>query len=372
VRAKRTILAQLRDRRIGIDLGVIDHTIASIGPLDENARRVAQARLDSLTKPRGSLGYLEEIVQRFAAIRHDGSAARGRGAMAVFVADHGIADEGVSAYPKAVTVEMLRNFARGGAAICVLARRLALELTVVDVGVATDTRAENLAGVTYRRGGPGTVSFIRGPAMTRDQALGALETGIEVAGMIATKGAALIGIGEMGIGNSTSAAALLSALSGIAPEELAGYGTGLDASGLRRKIATIEQGLRLHREFLSDAILTLAALGGFEIAAMAGACLGAAAARIPIVIDGFIATAAAAIAEKLRPGLSGYFFFSHRSAEGGHALALQWINARPILDLGMRLGEGTGAALAIATIQAALDLFHEMATFAQAEVSGKL
>ena len=353
-------------------MGIVDETIASIEPLDESARQAARARLDSLTKPRGSLGYLEEIVERYAAIRHDGRATRGSAAIAVFVADHGIADEGVSAYPKAVTVEMLRNFARGGAAICVLARHFGLELVVVDVGVETDTRAENLPGVIYRRVAPGTVSFIRGRAMDEAQVVSALETGIEIARMLGARGAALIGIGEMGIGNSTSAAALLSALSRIPAARAAGFGSGLDQAGLKRKIAAIERGLALHRASLGEGVSILAALGGFEIAAMAGACLGAAALRIPIVIDGFIATAAAAIAEKIRPGLSRHLFFGHRSAEAGHGPALEWMRARPILDLEMRLGEGTGAAIAIATIQAALDLFHEMATFAEAKVSAKL
>ncbi|HEY2663139.1 MAG TPA: nicotinate-nucleotide--dimethylbenzimidazole phosphoribosyltransferase, partial [Candidatus Binataceae bacterium] len=241
-------------------MGIIDETIAAIEPLDESARKTAKARLDSLTKPRGSLGYLEEIVECYAAIRHDGWATRKGEAIAVFVADHGIADEGVSAYPKAVTVEMLRNFARGGAAICVLARRFALDLVVVDVGVATDTRMENLPGVTYRRVAPGTVSFIRGPAMERAQVLSALETGIEIARMLAARGVTLIGIGEMGIGNSTSAAALLSALSGIPPAKIAGFGSGLDDAGLRRKIALIEHGLKLHRASLGDGVSLLAAL----------------------------------------------------------------------------------------------------------------
>ncbi len=353
-------------------MGLLEQTVSAIGPPDASAARAADARLDSLTKPQGSLGHLEEIVRRYAAIRHDGAARTGRGAIAVFVADHGVAEEGVSAFPKAVTAEMLRNIAGGGAAISVLARRFGYQLRVIDIGVETDTSAAPLAGVEYRRVGPGTRNFLREPAMTRPQARRALETGIQVARELAAAGTALIGIGEMGIANSTSAAAVLSAATGIAPERLAGRGTGLGDAQLSHKVEVIRRALELHRASLSDGEPLLAAVGGFEIAAMAGVCLGGAAARVPVVVDGFIATAGAAAAERIRPGLKPHLFFSHRSAEGGHGLALEWLEARPILDLDLRLGEGTGAALAMAAIEAALDLFHNMATFERAGVSGKI
>ena len=346
--------------------------LSKIEAPDQGAAEQARARLNMLTKPLGSLGHLEEIVCRFAAIRHDGTAATGRSAMALFVADHGVADEGVSAYPKDVTVQMLRNISRGGAAICVLARHFAYELTTVDVGVEADTSDEKLPGILYRRIAPGTQNFLLGPAMTPSQADNALAVGIEVANAAASRGVTLIGIGDMGIGNSTSAAALLAALTGLPPDKIAGLGTGLDDAGWRRKVAVIEAGLSRHRGALNDGKSLLAAVGGFEIAAMAGVCLGAAAARVPMVVDGFIATAAAAVAEKLHPGISEHLFFAHRSAEGGHRLALEHLRARPILDLDMRLGEGTGAALAMATIQAALALFHEMATFAGAGVAERI
>jgi nicotinate-nucleotide--dimethylbenzimidazole phosphoribosyltransferase len=354
-------------------MSLLAETLASIPPLDHNAAAVVSTRLDSLTKPRGSLGYLEEIARRYAAVRGDPQAKLGERAILVFVADHGITEHGVAAYPKQVTVEMLRNLARGGAAISVLARRFGLKLWLVDVGVEKDTREENLPGVIYRRLGPGTRNFAREPAMTPEQARAALEVGIELAREAALQGATLLGIGEMGIGNSTTAAAVLAATTGLDPQMLAGHGAGIDEPGRQRKVATVNGALKLHRGSLGDAQAILAAVGGFEIGAMAGACLGAAAARVPVVVDGFIATAAAALAEKLYPGLRSRMFFAHRSADGGHGLALQRLDAgRPILELGMRLGEGTGAALAMTVIDAALTLLNEMATFSGASVSEKI
>jgi len=350
---------------------LLDETVAAIRPIDRDAAKIADAHLNSLTKPPGSLGHLEEIVRRYAAIRRDGSARKGLGALAVFVADHGIAEEGVSAFPKAVTLEMLRNIAGGGAAISVLARRLGYQLRVVDVGVETDTSKEPFPGVTYRRIGQGTRNFLRGSAMTLEEARRAIEVGIEVAREFAASDVTLIGIGEMGIANSTSAAAVISATTGI-PSRLAGRGTGLDDTGWRHKVDVIGQALALHRDAFGDGLQTLAAVGGFEIAAMTGVCLAGAAADIPVVVDGFIATAAAMAANQISPGLVEHLFFGHRSAEGGHREALEWLGARPILDLEMRLGEGTGAALAMSTIEAALDLFHQMATFQSAGVSGKV
>jgi nicotinate-nucleotide--dimethylbenzimidazole phosphoribosyltransferase len=353
-------------------MNLLQQTINAVGPLDLEAERAVSAGLDSLTKPPGSLGYLEDCVRHYAAIRHDSTARFGGGALMVFVADHGIADAGVSAYPKAVTTEMLRNIGAGGAAISVLARSFGYQLLVTDVGVETDTSLSSLPGVRYRRIGAGTRNFLDGPAMSSEQTREALEVGIQTTQEAAAGGATLLGIGEMGIGNSTSAAAILAALTGLEPHRLAGRGTGLDDAGFERKIGVVETALRLHRESFNDGLQMLAALGGFEIAAMTGACLAAAAYQLPIVIDGFIATAAAAIAQKICPGLCDYMFFGHRSAEGGHSLVLEMLGARPILDLGMRLGEGTGAALAMKTIESALALFHQMATFASARVSGKL
>jgi nicotinate-nucleotide--dimethylbenzimidazole phosphoribosyltransferase len=353
-------------------MSLLEETLKAITPPEEDAAAQAGRRLDSLTKPRGSLGYLEEVVCRYAAIRRDPEARMKGGALCVFVADHGVAEEGVSAYPQAVTVEMLRNIARGGAAISVLARRFGYRMWIADVGVAADTSADALPGVLYRRVGAGTRNLAREAAMSVAQARAALEVGVEVVRGTVAAGATLIGIGEMGIANSTSAAALLAALTRISPSRLAGHGTGVDDDGLRRKIAVIGRALELHRAALDDPLAALAALGGFEIAAMAGVCLGGAALNVPVVVDGFIATAAAAAAERLRPGLFAHLFFGHRSAEGGQALALEKLGVRPIVDFGMRLGEGTGAALAMSAIEAALELFHGMATFESAGVSEKI
>ncbi|MGH7905287.1 MAG: nicotinate-nucleotide--dimethylbenzimidazole phosphoribosyltransferase [Candidatus Binataceae bacterium] len=353
-------------------MSLIRETLDKICPLDPEPGRIAQARLDSLTKPPGSLGHLETIVRRYAAIRRDGGARRGRGAIAVFVADHGVANEGVSAFPQSVTVEMLRNIAGGGAAISVLARRFGYELRVIDTGVTLDTSVAPLAGVTYRRIGAGTRNLVHEPAMTDDQATRAIEIGVLIGRELAEAGVTMIGIGEMGIANSTAAAAILCAATGASPSAVAGRGTGLDDLGLERKIGVIEAALRLHRDSFKSAEALLAAVGGFDIAAMAGVCIAGAAANVPVIVDGYISTAAAVIAEKIYPGIFEYLFFSHRSGEGGHALILDLLKVRPILDLDLRLGEGTGAAIAMSVIEAALDLFHGMATFAGAGVPGKI
>ncbi|HLH77928.1 MAG TPA: nicotinate-nucleotide--dimethylbenzimidazole phosphoribosyltransferase [Candidatus Binataceae bacterium] len=350
----------------------LEETLAAIVAPDPDAAQAAARRLGQLTKPRESLGYLEEVVRRYAAIRHDGSARVGAAEILVFVADHGVATHGVSAYPPEVTVQMLRNFAEGGAAICALTRHLGLRLRVFDVGVATDTSAAPMAGVSYRRIAAGTRDFLLDTAMDLEQAVRALAVGIAAAREAEASGVTLLGIGEMGIGNSTAAAALLCAITGMRAEEIAGRGTGLDEAGWHRKIKVIERALERHRSSSSDPLHLLAALGGFEIAAMAGVCLGGAAVHIPVVIDGFIATAAAAIADRIKPGLRDHLLFGHRSAEGGHQLVLRYLEARPLLDLDLRLGEGTGAALAISIIQAALAAYSGMATFASAGVAEKL
>jgi nicotinate-nucleotide--dimethylbenzimidazole phosphoribosyltransferase len=353
-------------------VGLLETTISAIRPPDGSAADAAARHLDSLTKPRGSLGYLETIVRRYAAIRHDPEARMGRAAITLFAADHGIAEEGVSAYPQAVTLEMLRNIAAGGAAISVLARRFGFDLAITDAGVKTDSSATPFAGVTYRRVGPGTRNFRRGRAITIDEARAAIEIGIASLDRLADNGATLVGIGEMGIGNSSSAAAILSAATGIPPAEIVGRGTGLDDAALRHKIAVVTSALEFHRERLKTGGLDLlSAVGGFEIAAMAGVCIAGAARRIPIMVDGYIAAAAVAVAARLDPDIKDHLMFGHRGAEGGHARVLEHWGVPPLLDLDMRLGEGTGAALAMNLVQTALALYAEMATFASAGVSEK-
>jgi len=304
-------------------------------------------RLDSLTKPRGSLGRLEALALQFGLIQATDAPATGRKAILIFCADHGIVEEGVSPYPSEVTRQMVANFRSGGAAITVLCRHYGIEPVVVDMGVGRPTR-----------------NFARGSAMTRDQAERAID-----AGMGHSTDTDVIGAGEMGIGNTTAAAAILSAFSGLDPAETTGRGTGLDDAGVARKIEVIRRALLLHTPDPSDPIGVLAAVGGYEIAAIAGLILGASARRRVVVLDGFISCAAALVARALAPASLDYVIFSHRSAEQGHRKMLEFLNAQPLFDLDMRLGEGTGAALGINLLEAAVKLYSEMATFESAGVS---
>jgi nicotinate-nucleotide--dimethylbenzimidazole phosphoribosyltransferase len=306
-------------------------------------------RLDSLTKPPGSLGRLESLALQVGLIQGTDAPSIGSKSMLIFCADHGIVEEGVTPYPQEVTRQMVANFQAGGAAINVLCRFNGIESTVVDMGVGTPTR-----------------NFAREPAMTREQAERAIEKGMSFANT-----ADVLGAGEMGIGNSTSAAALLSAFSGIDPLESAGRGTGLDDAGVTHKAEVIRRALALHQPDPKDAIGVLAAVGGFEIAAIAGLILGAAAHRRIVVLDGFISCSAALVARVLQPSSLDCVVFSHRSAERGHRRMLEFLDAQPLFDLDMRLGEGTGAALAIHLIEAAVKLYSEMATFESAGVTDK-
>jgi nicotinate-nucleotide--dimethylbenzimidazole phosphoribosyltransferase len=304
-----------------------------------------RARLDSLTKPPGSLGRLEDLALQLGLIQATETPRIGRKSMIVFCADHGIVEEGVSRYPAEVTRQMVANFRSRGAAINVLCRHLKIEPVIVDMGVGKPTR-----------------NFAREPAMTLAEAEHALDTGFAYAAQ-----AEILGAGEMGIGNTTSAAALFSAFSGLDPSETAGRGTGLDDSGVARKVEVIRRALALHQ--LKDPLEILAALGGFEIAAITGLILGAASRRHLVMLDGFITCAAAIVARAIAPASLDYVVFSHCSAERGHQKMLDFLHARPLLNLEMRLGEGTGAALGIGLLEAAVNLYHEMATFQSAGVS---
>jgi nicotinate-nucleotide--dimethylbenzimidazole phosphoribosyltransferase len=287
-------------------------------------------------------------------------------------ADHGVAAEGVSAYPQEVTGQMLLNFARGGAAINVLARQAGARVVVVDMGVAHPVAAGGDAPLAIRahRIGAGTANFTRGPAMTRAQVLAALAAGAAIADELARDGVGLIGIGDMGIANTTASSALAAVFTGAPPEEITGRGTGIDDEVFRRKVDVIRRGLTVNRPDARDPVDALAKVGGFEIAGLAGVVLGAAAARVPIVVDGFIAGVAALAAARIAPRAAGYLIASHRSVEAGHRLVLQALGARPLLDLDLRLGEGTGAALAMPLVDAALAIAADMATFESAGVSG--
>lgn len=343
---------------------VLERTIALIGPLDEAAMKEAARRQDSLTKPPGSLGRLEEIAIRIAGITRQVRPRLPRKTLFTLAADHGIAAEGVSAYPQAVTREMVRNFLRKGAAINVLARHASIKLIVADFGVASDVAPD--PELLSLKVNSGTKNFLREPAMSRDEALRAIEQGVGLLG-----DADLVGTGEMGIANTTSASAITSVITGKPPAEVTGRGTGIDEIALHKKERVIEESIARHRPRAADGLDVLSKVGGFEIGGMAGIMLGAAARQIPVVLDGFISGAAALIAATLAPRVKDYLFAAHRSQEKGHAASLAWLGLKPILDLDLRLGEGTGAALAMPIIDAACKVLCEMATFDEAGVSGK-
>jgi len=343
-------------------------------PFDVDAAARARAHQAQLTKPPGSLGRLEELAIFYAG-------ARGRFPVAppakariyVFAADHGVAAEGVSPYPSSVTAAMVANFLAGGAAISVLTRASDIELRVVDVGVAspipgTGGSMAELLSFPVRAG---TANFLREPAMSRAEAELALGVGARLAAEAADEGVEVLGAGEMGIGNTTAAAAIVAALTGAAPEVVVGRGTGVDDAGLARKLEVVRASLALHAPDRRDVLGALAAVGGLEIAAMAGLMLGGAQHHVPVVVDGFISGAAALVAARLAPGVRDFLCFSHLSAERGHRVVCDALDARPLFDLGMRLGEGTGAALAINLLRASVRLQSEMATFASAGVANR-
>jgi len=336
--------------------------------IDTHAAEAARARQETLTKPPGSLGDLEMLAIRLAGWQRRERPGAERVHITVFAGDHGIAAEGVSAFPQAVTVEMLRNFARGGAAISVLARTLGASFEVVNLGTAIP-----VAGGAHDTWlGPGTASFAQAAAMSEAQLLAALDSGRRSVERAITGEAQLYIGGEIGIGNTTAAAALACALLPAEPEALAGPGTGLDTDGVARKAAIIRRSLEHHAGKMGSASEILRRLGGFEIAALAGAYVRCAQLGLPAVIDGFISTAAALVAKRLRPGAEAWWLFSHRSREPGHAALLAALDARPVLDLGMRLGEGSGAAMAVPVLRLACELHRGMATFAEAGVSERL
>ncbi len=328
-------------------------------------RDAARARQAQLTKPPGSLGRLEELGVTLAAMQGTQQPSVDKVWISVFAGDHGVVAEGVSAFPQVVTAEMVRNFARGGAAISVLAREWDARLEVVNVG--TVQPLEELPGVLDARVGPGVANVVHEPAMTAEQLHDALVAGREAAERAAIGGAHLFIGGEMGIGNTTSAAAVACSLLGLPAAHLAGPGTGLDPAGVARKALVIERALAQHRS--DQPLLALQRLGGFEIAALTGAYLRCGQLGLPALVDGFITTAAVLVAVRLRPELAPWLLYSHCSAEPGHRRILEALEARPLLDLGMRLGEGSGAAVAMPILRAAAALHARMATFAEAGVS---
>ncbi|HKE27570.1 MAG TPA: nicotinate-nucleotide--dimethylbenzimidazole phosphoribosyltransferase [Bryobacteraceae bacterium] len=345
----------------------LNQTLERIQPVDPDWMGRARARQLELTKPPGSLGRLEEIANRVAAIQATLAPTVEQARIVLFAADHGVCAEGVNPYPQAVTAQMVANFLRGGAAINALARVAGVELEIVDAGVANPI--PEATGLLRRAIGFGTKNFCLEPAMTRDQAVSALSLGIETADRASSSGCTLVGMGEMGIGNTTAASALAAALTGCEPTAVIGRGTGADEACLARKRSAVERALALHCAHIADPVGLLACLGGFEIGAMCGFCLGAAAHRSAVLVDGFIATAAAVLAIRFHPAVRDYLFAAHRSTEPGHAPLLEILCQRPLFDLEMRLGEGTGAALAVPVVRAAVEAFTRMATFQSAGVA---
>lgn len=335
--------------------------------IDPQSREAALARQLELTKPQASLGRLEEIVVRLAGLQGTSRPTLERVRIAVFAADHGIAEEGVSLYPQSVTVEMIRNFARGGAAISVAARQPGVSLEVVDMGARLDPGP--LDGVVDARVGAGTANFLQCPAMDERQLAAAMVAGREAVLRAAAARTQLFIGGEMGIANTTAATAVTCALLGVDPVEIAGPGTGLDADGVAHKAAVVRDALDRHRPALGDPLQVLRCVGGFEIAALAGAYIACAQQGIPALVDGFITTTAALTAVRLRPAIDSWLLYAHTSAEPGHARILEVLRAKPLLNLGMRLGEGSGAAVAVPILRMACALHNDMATFAEAGVS---
>lgn len=341
--------------------------LEKVKPLENHYLKRSQEILDNLTKPRGSLGRLEEMAQKYIAVRRDLQAKIRNKFVFTFAGDHGVTDEGVSAYPREVTPQMVFNFLRQGAAINVISRHVGAEVVVVDMGVDYDFA--DTPGLLIRKIRRGTSNMARGPAMTREEAVRGMMVGVALAEEYAEKGADIFGTGDMGIGNTTPSAAILAALTGEAVENVTGRGTGVDNEGLARKIEVIKRALELNKPDPGDPVDVLAKVGGFEIAGIAGFIIGASAKGIPVVVDGFISGAGAMIAVALEPLIKNYIYVSHRSQEIGHTLMLQRLGERALLELDMRLGEGTGAALAINLVEVSLKIFHEMATFDSAGVS---
>ncbi len=345
----------------------IKTTIDSIQPVEQAWFNKAQSRLDILTKPPGSLGRLEEFARRIVAITSNEMPEPLKKAVFTFAGDHGVAEEGVSLYPKEVTRQMVLNFLNGGAGINVLARQADADVVVIDIGVDYDFG--EIEGLVTKKVVSGTKNMRYEPAMTRDEAEKCLVVGIELAKEYSSAGYGIFGTGDMGIANTTPSAAIASVITGKPPAEVTGNGTGIGDKELKNKVLVIQEAIEKNNPNPADPIDVLAKVGGAEIAGIAGLCLGAAASRKPVVVDGFISTAGALIACSLQPATTDYIFAAHKSVEIGHTAMLDQMGLHPILDLDMRLGEGTGAALAMMLIESGLRIYREMATFESAGVS---
>lgn len=345
---------------------LLQETIATIPSLDEDAMRQTQLHLDDLTKPSGSLGKLEKIAVQLAGITGNALPQVDATRVVLFAADHGVVDERVSAFPQDVTAAMVLNFLKGGAAVNVFARQASAQICLVDIGMKDTIKHPDLV---QRKVKAGTDNFCLGPAMTREEAVSALEIGISMARKAQDEGTQLLATGEMGIGNTTASSALASVLADLPVEDVVGSGTGLDARGIERKIDAIKRGIALNHPDNEDPLDALAKVGGLEIAGLAGLILGAAYAQLPIIIDGFISSVAALVAYKLAPASKNFMLASHASAEPGHQQVLRAIGLEPMIWLDMRLGEGTGAVLMMHLVEAAILVLKEMATFSEAGIS---
>lgn len=348
---------------------LLEETLSAIAPLDQTAKAAARARLEQLTMPFWALGRLMDLSEDLAGMTGSTKPAVERKTIVVMAGDHGVVAEGVSAYPQEVTWQMVANIVAGGASINALARQVGARVVVVDMGVAADLGVLGDA-VIDRKIAPGTGNIALGPAMSRDEAVRALEAGIGLARELGPS-TDVFGTGEMGIGNTTPSSAIVAAVTGAAVADVTGRGTGIGDEQLQRKAAVVEQSLRANNADPTDGLDLLAKLGGFEIGGLAGLILGAAAQRKPVVIDGLISTAGALVAQALSPQSADYMIAAHRSVECGHRLALDKLGKKPLLDMDLRLGEGTGAALAMNLVDAAVRVMTEVATFAEAAVSEK-
>ena len=350
-------------------MGLLEQTCAKIQPQNAEARAKAKARLDQLTMPHWALGRLMDLAVDLAGMTGSVRPPVARKAVITMAGDHGVTAEGVSKYPSEVTPQMVYNFVAGGAGINALARLAGARVVVVDMGVAGDLSALAQAGkIVSKRVAPGTANMAKGPAMSRQQAIQALEAGIEVVNSLAGE-IDVFGTGDMGIGNTTPSTAIVSILAGVSVTHVTGRGTGIDDQQLNHKIAVIEQSLKVNQPNAADGLDVLAKVGGFEIGGIAGVILGCAAARKPVVVDGFISTAGAMIAHTICPASTDYIIASHRSVECGHRFMQKHLNKTPLLDLDLRLGEGTGATLAMNLLEASVRILTEVATFEEASVS---
>jgi nicotinate-nucleotide--dimethylbenzimidazole phosphoribosyltransferase len=356
------------DFKRGNFMNAVETALSKIRPLNKDLLASSQKRLDNKTKPLGSLGRLEEFARKVVAISNNEAPDLSKKVIFTFAADHGITEEGVSLYPREVTTQMVFNFLSGGAGVNVLARHAGAEVRVVDIGVDHDFG--NCPGLIHKKVARGTRNFAKGPAMTRDELLSAMAVGIEMADQCKAEGVGLVGTGEMGIGNTSPSSAIIAAIGKLEVEQVTHRGTGINDAALTAKVAAISRGLALNKPNPADPLDVLQKVGGLEIAGIAGLVLGCAANGIPVVVDGFISTAGALIASELHPDVKEYIFAAHQSVEVGHRFMLERIGSRPILDLDLRLGEGTGAALAMTLIDAGVKILAEMATFEQAGVTG--